>query len=100
MKRYRMRPEAVDAIQFDGSASGVERVVAWMARVAPGMPIRPRTEYAGWDDLTGHLELEVKDSEHGCMAGDWVVVTEAGGKRAAWFVDDAMFQRYSEEVEG
>ena len=98
MQRYRMRPKDLDAIQFDGTAAGVERVVAWMAVVAPGIPIRPRTEYRGWDDLTGYLELEVKDFEHGCMGGDWIVVSEVHGRATPWFIDDSTFRKYYERI--
>lgn len=98
MQRYRMRPREVNAIQFDGTRAGVERVVAWMAVAAPGSLIRPRTEYIGWDDATGYLELEVKDMEHGCMAGDWVLVTEVHDDRTIWFIDDATFRKYYEAV--
>ena len=98
MQRYRMRPRAIDAIQFDGTAAGVERVVAWMAVAAPGVLIRPRTEYRGWDDPTGYLELEVQDMEHGCMGGDWIVITETDGHNTPWFIDDATFRKYYEEL--
>jgi len=100
MQRYRMRPHAVHAMQFDGTSAGVERVVAWMAVASPGSVVRPRTEYAGWGDPTGHLELEVKGMDHGCMAGDWVVVTEVHGQDTTWFIDDDTFRKYYEEVPG
>ena len=85
-------------MQFDGTAAGVERLVAWMATVAPGIPVRPRTEYRGWEDLTGYLELEVKGFEHGCMGGDWIVVSEVDGQKNPWFVDDRTFRKYYEAV--
>ncbi len=99
MKRYRMRPTTVDAIQFDGTSAGVERVLAWIRQVAPGRPARPRTEYAGWTDTTGHLEIEVRGMEHGAMAGDWLLVTVADDQKTVWFVDEATFAAYYEEVE-
>jgi hypothetical protein len=98
VNRYRMRPRVVDAMQFDGSRSGVERVVAWMQTVAPDCPVRPRTEYSGWDDLTGHLELEIKGMEMGCMASDWIVVTNVDGQDSVWSIDDASFRKYYEEL--
>ncbi len=94
-----MRPQVLDATQFDGTAAGVERAVAWMAVVAPGIPIRPRTEYRGWDDLTGYLELEVRGLEHGAMAGDWIVVSEVDGARSPWLIDAATFSKYYEPVQ-
>lgn len=87
-------------MQFDGTAAGVERVVAWLALVAPGIPIRPRTEYRGWEDLTGYLELEVQGFDHGCMAGDWIVVSTVEARSTPWFIDDQTFRKYYEPVIG
>lgn len=98
MQRFRMRPTPVDAIQFDGTAAGAERVIAWARTVAPSWPVRPRTEYVGWDDLTGHLELEVKGTEQGAMGGDWLLVTHVDDHFTVWFVDDATFQKYYEPI--
>lgn len=94
-----MRPTPVDAIQFDGTSAGAERVIAWARTTAPAWPIRPRTEYVGWDDLTGHLELEVKGSEHGAIGGDWLLVTTAEGRTTVWFIDDATFVKYYEPID-
>jgi hypothetical protein len=93
-----MRPREIDAMQFDGTPAGVERVVAWLATVAPKLPIRPRTEYRGWEDLTGYLELEVPDTEQGCMAGDWIVVTDVDGRKSPWFINDSTFRKYYEPM--
>lgn len=76
--RYRARPHRVEALQFDGTASGVERMAVWLAARLPGWPVRPRTEYLGWDDTTGHIEVEVRGLEEGLTGGDWLVV---GGDR-------------------
>lgn len=93
-----MRPQILEAMQFDGTSAGVERAVAWMAVVAPTTRIRPRTEYRGWEDLTGYLELEVMGLDHGCMAGDWIVISEVNERKTPWFVDAKTFQEYYEEV--
>jgi hypothetical protein len=96
VERYRMRPREVGAMQFDGTAAGVERVVRWMQQEAPGHPVRPRTEYRGWEDLTGYTELEVRGIEHGAMPGDWIVLTEVDDEVAVWFIDDRTFTKYFE----
>jgi hypothetical protein len=98
VNRFRMRPRVVDAMQFDGSVTGVERVIAWARTVAPDWPVRPRTEYIGWEDLTGHLELEVMGMEQGAMSGDWLVVTDADDRTTIWFLNDATFHKYYEAV--
>jgi hypothetical protein len=98
MPQYRMRPQILEAMSFDGTSAGVERVLTWVAEVAPEIRIRPRTEYRGWDDLIGYLELEVKGIEHGCMAGDWLVISEADGQKMPWLVDAKTFQKYYEEI--
>ena len=85
-------------MQFDGTSAGVERVIAWAREAAPDWPVRPRTEYSGWGDLTGHLELEVMGTEQGAMGGDWLVVTEVDDERTIWFLNDATFQKYYEPV--
>lgn len=94
-----MIPIPVDAIQFDGTAAGVEEVVSWGRTVAPQWPIRPRTEYSGWNDATGHLELEVMGMDSGCMAGDWILVTVAEERQRVWIVDEATFAKYYEEIQ-
>jgi hypothetical protein len=99
MQQYRMRPIPVDAMQFDGTSEGAARVAAWMREVAPTIPIRPRTEYAGWQDMTGHLELEVMGMDQGCIAGDWIVVTVVDEGRRIWFVDESSFRKYYETVD-
>lgn len=98
MAQYRMRPQILEAMQFDGTSAGVERVVAWMAVVAPEIRVRPRTEYRGWDDLTGYLELEVMGIEHGCMGSDWLVISEVEGRKTPWFINHATFDKYYEEL--
>ena len=93
-----MLPRSIDAIQFDGTNAGVERVVAWAQAIAPDLPVRPRTEYTGWEDLTGHLELEVKGMETGAMAGDWIIVTSVEEQRSIWLIDERSFAKYYEEI--
>ena len=98
MPQYRMRPQILEAMQFDGTSAGVERVGAWISVVAPEIRVRPRTEYRGWDDLTGYLELEVRDLEHGLMGGDWLVISEVEGRKTPWLVDADTFRKYYEEI--
>lgn len=93
-----MRPRVVDAMQFDGTSAGADQLIAWAREVAPGWPVRPRLEYRGWDDLEGHLEIEVKDLETGCTAGDWILFTSVDEQLSVWLIDEASFDKYYEAV--
>ena len=61
MARYRKRPVVIEAVQFDGSSEGYERVCAF----APGVQLEPR----GADGIV----IPTLEGDHLARPGDWII---------------------------
>ena len=93
MPRYRYRPNLVEAMYFDGTPNSAREVIGWLAEVAPELTIRQRVEYKGWEDPTGHVELEIRDHEDQSTAGDWIIVELETNPHRVRLLNERNFQR-------
>lgn len=98
MPSFRVRLTEVEAMQFLGSPASALELIDWARSVLPGVMVRERIEYRGWDDQDGHLELEIREGDTQAMDGDWLVCVEIEGRRHLEVVPDKAFRNRYEPV--
>lgn len=77
---------------FAGSPASAIELINWVRSVAPDVTIRERIEYKGWEDLNGHIELELRGQELQAGEGDWLVCFGPQGRRRIDVLSDMEFQ--------
>lgn len=95
MRRYRSRPQYVEAVRFDGTTLGAQAIGRWVRK-------EPATEIAGADpvlSVPNSLIVIDIDTPRGMMRarpGDWVVRSVEAGFFTV--IPDAAFRQTFEET--
>lgn len=84
-KKFRKKPVIVEAMQFDGTASGQAAIVTWS-----------EGKVSGWFDSAYHLLVQTLEGDMRADVGDWIV---RGTQGEFYPVKPASFAGTFEEVE-